>query len=282
MGVSDPREIATGPPEQRGLARPAADRPWVRPTYTAHLTAARPPVGGTFARLLFPHVLDDENPAVMEAWGWVPPPLAGEGLKVQPAWLHDYLLEPFRIRPSAVLAMPKFTMSAEEAGKLVDYFAAVAGVDFPYSFDPRIRSVGLEAKELERPSRLDDAMRIVTDRTTFCAKCHLIGDFSPGGEIRTVLAPPLDLVSRRLRPDYVRRWLAHPKSVLPYTGMPVNFPPAGPPLGQDLLEASSIEQVDAVTDLLLNYDWCMRRRISIRQMMHSTERTGSAGASDGH
>ena len=29
-----------------------------------------------------------------EAWAWLPPPLIGEGRKVQPAWLHDYLLDP--------------------------------------------------------------------------------------------------------------------------------------------------------------------------------------------
>ncbi len=281
IGISDPKQIVTRPPGENGSPQAAAAQPTVRPTYTPHLTAVRPAVGGAFARLLFPHVLSDQSPAVTEAWGWVPPPLVGEGFKVQPAWLHDYLLEPFPIRPASVLRMPKHNLSPAEAGRLVDYFAALAGVDFPYSSDPRSRSTGLEAKEFARPNRLDDAMRIVTDRTTFCAKCHLIGDFGPGGEVQTVLAPRLDRVSRRLRPEHLRRWVANPKTRLPYTAMPVNFPPTGPPLGQNLFQGGSAEQLDAVTDLLLNYDWYLRRRTSIRAMIHSSDQGESGAASDG-
>jgi hypothetical protein len=280
--VSDPHKIAVRPADPLTSPRVGAAPAWVRPTYTAHLTTTRPAIGGAFARLLFPHVSSDESPAVTEGWGWVPPPLVGEGAKVQPAWLHDYLLEPFLIRPAAVLRMPKYTMSPVEAGKLVDYSAAVSGVEFPYSSDPRSRSAPLEPKELQRPGRLDDAMRIVIDRTTFCAKCHLIGDFSPGGEVRTVLAPRLDRVAGRLRPEYLRRWLANPKAALPYTTMPVNFPPIGPPLGQDLFEGESVEQIDAVTDLLLNYDWYLGRRTSVRAMMAPRENTPPDGTPEGN
>ena len=280
LGVSDPREVAALPPGRAAAAQMSVEEQQVRPTYTPHLAATRPPVGGAFTRLLFPSVLDEDNPAVMEAWGWVPQPLVGEGLKVQPAWMHDYLLDPVPIRPAVVLRMPKYTMSPQEAGKLVDYFAAVAGVEFPYSSDPRSRSAGLHAKELERPHRLDDAMRMVIDRVTYCTKCHLVGDFGPGGEIRTVLAPRLDRVGNRIRPEYLRRWLANPKSLLPYTGMPVNFPPAGPPMGQHLFKGSSIEQLDAVTDLLLNYDWYIKRRTSIREMIESAEQAGAAAGTD--
>ncbi|MFH1268501.1 MAG: c-type cytochrome, partial [Planctomycetota bacterium] len=291
LGISDPLEVTTGAPAGTGLgatgvspvpgehgqdARATRQRTVeaqnMRPTYTPHLAGTRPTVGGAFARLLFPHVLDEDNPAVMAAWGWVPPPLVGEGFKVQPEWLYDYLLEPFAIRPAVVLRMPKYNLSPEEAGKLVDYFAAVAGVDFPYSFDPRGQIADLEAKELARPNRLDDAMRIVIDRTTYCTKCHLVGDYSPGGETQTVLAPRLDRVGPRLRPEYLHRWLANPKTLLPYTGMPVNFPPAGPPMGQELFEGSSLEQLDAVTDLLLNYHGHMNGRSSIRAVIESAEK----------
>jgi cytochrome c2 len=70
-------------------------------------------------------------------------------------------------------------------------------------------------------------MRILLDRKTYCAKCHLIGDYRPEGDTLTSLAPNLQDVARRIRPDYLRRWLADPRSVLPYTAMPVNFPPMG-------------------------------------------------------
>ena len=242
--------------------------------YRHQITKERPATGGAFARLLYPVVSSEAkaagaNFAAVEPWGWVPPPLVHEGSTVRPQWLHDYLLEPTQIRPAAVLRMPKCTLSSAEAGKLVDYFAAVAGVDFPYSSRPPSPPEQLAAKEKQRPHRLDDAMRILVDRNTYCAKCHLIGDYGPGGETRTVLAPRLDQVGRRIRPEYVRRWLANPKSALPYTGMPVNFPPTGPLLGQELYTGSSIEQLEAVVDLLLNYDWYMHGRTSIKSLAES-------------
>ena len=108
------------------------------------------PIGGFLARLAYPTVVAEErktnpNAKADEAWGWLPPPLKGEGRKVQTEWLHDFLLDPHVIRPAAVLRMPKFNMSSDEATKLVNYFAAVDGVDYPYDFDPRTREAHLAA-----------------------------------------------------------------------------------------------------------------------------------------
>jgi len=246
--------------------------------WSNRITAKRPPEGGAFARLLYPIALAESqkigaNPAGPEAWGWGPPPLTGEGAKVQPAWLHDYLLRPAVIRPAAVLRMPQYNLSPGEAAALVDYFAAVAGVDFPYSSPPIGKASQWQTSEPLRPERLDDAMRILADSKTFCAKCHLIGDYGPGGGIRTTLAPNLDEVHRRLRPEYVRRWVANPRATLPYTGMPVNFPPAGEPLGQDLFPGSSLKQLDTVTDLLLHYDGYLKSRMSIENFAPNKSET---------
>jgi hypothetical protein len=65
-------------------------------------------------------------------------------------------------------------------------------------------------------------------------------------------------VHSRLRPDYVRRWIANPKKILPYTSMPVNIPfdPNSPHLGgvdQAIYPGTSIQQLDALVDLLMNY-----------------------------
>jgi hypothetical protein len=72
-------------------------------------------------------------------------------------------------------------------------------------------------------------------------------------------APNLADVYRRFRPDYLRRWIAQPAMILPYTPMPVNvkYEPGKPFLGgvsQDLYHGTSIEQVDGLVDLLMNYD----------------------------
>ena len=237
--------------------------------FGSRLTTVRPAVGGAFARLLYPVVLAEARAAGVsvagsQAWGWVPPPLTHEGAKVRPAWLHDYLLDPRPIRPAAVLRMPRYNLSASEAGKLVDYFAAVSEVGFPYVSDPGRRLAPWGGGANERLGRLDEAMRILTDTTIHCGKCHQIGDFSPGGQTRTTLAPNLEEVARRLRPSYVRRWLANPRSVLPYAPMPVNFPPSGEPIDPQRFPGDSREQLDAMTDLLLDYDWYVKRQMSIR------------------
>jgi cytochrome c551/c552 len=215
----------------------------------------RPPLGGDFTRWLYPIVVSSAKAAgasvaPAETWGWLPPALVHEGRRVQPTWLFNYLLSPRAIRPMAVLQMPRFHLTPAEAGKLADYFAAVDGVEFPYvSTAPALPADGRQPLP-----RRDDARRLVMDRKTFCAKCHLIGDYRPAGADDTGLAPDLAQVGQRIRPEYLRRWLGDPKSVLPYTPMPVNFPPSGKPLGQDLYRGSSVEQLDAVMDFLLHYE----------------------------
>lgn len=241
--------------------------------------------GGDLARLLYPRVLVEEralNPNVKDgdAWGWVPPPLVGEGKKVQPGWLHSFLLDPYPIRPAVVLRMPKFHMSSAEASALVDYFAAKDGAEYPYEYDPRTQSSHLAAAEAEHPNRLDDALKLVTNRN-FCVQCHLVGDFMPTGSVKAQ-APNLDRVHQRLRPDFIQRWIASPKRLLPYTGMPVNFP-YGKEVAQDVFRGSSQQQIDALTDLLLNYDRYMKQQTLITPKVPpaaaaSNEAAGGAGA----
>ena len=76
--------------------------------------------GGYLPKLIFADVLASQraanpNAKVEDVWAWLPPPLVGEGRKVQTDWLHDFLLDPQPIRPAVVLRMPKFNMSSAEA-----------------------------------------------------------------------------------------------------------------------------------------------------------------------
>ncbi|MBN1591239.1 MAG: c-type cytochrome, partial [Pirellulales bacterium] len=228
--------------------------------YDDQITKQYAPWGGAAARLIYPAAVADAraagvNVTGMEIWGRLPPPLVGEGAKVQTDWLVDYLVDPQPIRPAAILKMPKYVLSADELDKLADFFAARSGVS---------RIAGVGSVSPGPAGQRDNAMRLITDRKTFCAKCHVIGDYRPG-ETATTFAPDLQDAGRRLRPEYVRRWLAHPKAVLPYTSMPVNFPPSGDPLGQDLLPGSSAQQIDAVVELLDGYDEYLREKTSIRK-----------------
>jgi len=224
-----------------------------------------PPWGGDLARLLFPVVIADEkqiNPNVKpdDAWGWLPPPLVGEGQKVQSGWLHRFLLNPTMIRPAAVLRMPKFNFQSSEAAALVNYFGAVDGAQYPFVYDPRLDESSVAAAEVAHPGHLDGAMKIVTNNN-YCVKCHLVGSYSPPGNPKA-LAPQLEVVHERLQPGYVHNWIANPKRYLPYTGMPVNIP-FDKPVSQDLYPGTSEQQVDALTDLLMHFDRFAKKSLSL-------------------
>jgi cytochrome c551/c552 len=223
----------------------------------ANITAKHPPYGGDLARLLHPVVFELEkkvnpNAKASDAWGWVPPPLVNEGQKVRAEWLYEFLMQPYAIRPATVLRMPKFNLSPAESAALVDYFAAKDNAQYPYEHDSRTWSeYTMSPDQLKQSAtKLDGALKIVTDNN-YCVKCHLVGDYVPPGST-AALAPQLDRIADRLRPDYLQKWIANPPMMLPYTGMPVNFP-ADKPADQKLLAGKAEEQMQSVVDLLLNW-----------------------------
>jgi hypothetical protein len=235
------------------------------------VTAKYPSDGGDFTKYLHPIALETEragpNPAAKasDAWGWLPPPLVREGKKVQSDWLYEFLLDPYVIRPATVLRMPNFHMSSNDARILAEYFAAVDEAAYPTEFSPRLQTSHLETAEQARPERLQDAMKIVMDGQNFCVKCHLLGNYIPPGDPKA-LAPNLERVYQRMRPDFTVRWIANPKRLLPYTGMPVNFP-HNQESAQNLFPGTSLQQLDAVADLLLNYDTFMKSKNSYKDQI---------------
>lgn len=238
---------------------------------------SQPELGGMFANWLYPRVVNQRNPKDLDsAWGYVPPPLVGEGNKVQPGWLYDFLREPYVIRPAVVLRMPKFNLSPQEVEALVNYFAAKDNATYPYEYYDRRNPLELSAKELAYADRLSDALKIVTNRN-YCVACHSVGDFTPEGGV-DALAPNLDQVHNRLRPDYLHKWIANPKHILPYTAMFAVIKPNEPirpdkfqgEVGKLIQEGTSMEQVDAVVDLLLNYDQYMMRQVPIKPMIQGS------------
>ena len=265
----------------------------------SNLTKRRRSVGGSLAKYLLPGVVErerEENPNAQgaEAWAWLPPTLIDEGVKVQPHWLHDYLLQPHPIRPAMVMRMPRYNMSSQEATRLVDFFAACHDVRYPYELDQARQEEHLEnadqeyarrLQELDDAGRLEltgpphgrrlaDAMNLMTDRK-YCVTCHIIGDYEPPGSER-VKAPDLTAVHQRLRSDYLRRWLARPTAIQPYTPMPVNIPYdetaplEGSTVPQELYRGNSTQQLDALVDLLLNFDRYSRQQTSVTPMVESS------------
>lgn len=103
-----------------------------------------------------------------------------------------------------------------------------------------------------------DAYRLVVNNNT-CLKCHQIGAYTAANP--ETQGPPLDLAHKRLRPDWVKRWVATPQRFLPYDSlMPVylfstklvyrDVLPIGPKA--DPAEAG-MAQVRAIRDVLMNY-----------------------------
>ena len=236
---------------------------------------AYPPWGGDLARYLFPKVIErakETNPQVngKEAWGWLPPPLMNEGEKVQSDWLHGFLMDPGSLRPAVVMRMPNFHMSSDEAAKLANYFAAANGASFPYEYKPQQSVSYLAGLDAGDENKLDEAMHIVVSGN-YCVKCHSVADFVPQGDKKT-FGPRLSDVYRRLRPEYVRNWIANPNRILPYTGMPVNIPyrPDEPHLGgvnQQLFHGTSIQQLYGLVDLLMNFDAYAKRQTEVSSLV---------------
>ena len=180
------------------------------PFAARRLTATQPSWGGGLARLFtrgsWPMPGKRASGAEVEA-GAAAAAAGGRGA-AEPQWLFRFLLDPMPIRPAAVLRMPRFNLSRDEAAKLADYFAAAAGFTSPYTPSPLAEDEPIDW------AGLDGAMRLVRDRTMFCGKCHLLdsddvgqaGNLPQAGQVgnlphaarnRTLLAPRLDRVAGR-------------------------------------------------------------------------------------
>ncbi|WP_428306078.1 hypothetical protein [Lacipirellula sp.] len=279
-------ELINGQPRLRGIDELLI--PADRAKYGPANGNAYPAWGGDLARYLFPKVIErakEKNPQVngREAWGWLPPPLMDEGKKVQTDWLHGFLMDPSAIRPAVVMRMPNFHMSSEEAEKLVNYFAAMSDAKYPYEYKQQQRASYLTNLNAAGGDPLGEAMTIVTNGN-YCVKCHAVADFAPQGDPNT-FGPNLADAQRRLRPEFTRNWIANPARILPYTGMPVNIPyrPDDPHLGgvaQDLYHGTSIQQLNGLVDLLMNFDAYARRNTSVSSLVEQAVAAQSASGAN--
>ena len=266
------------------------------------ITNHREALGGDLTKWLLPRVVEiaresDPQADGKQAYGWLPPPLNGEGQKVQSDWLHEFLLEPYTIRPATFMRMPKFNMSPKDATDLVSYFASRDNAVYPYEYtewteqnrlnrdNAEYEAIVAKLPEAERPpgdTRLEQAMNIITSND-YCVKCHIVADYDPGGSL-LAKAPDLSTVNRRLRPNYLRHWIAKPTQILPYTPMPINIQfnadlPHYGGVSQQLFHGTSIDQVDAVVDLLMNYSRYSNSRANVAELVKPAD-TPEQGAAE--
>jgi mono/diheme cytochrome c family protein len=196
------------------------------------------------------HVLEGDGAhigAILEDVAFLPPPITGEGSKVQEPWLHDFLQAPAptgdlnSIRPWIKVRMPTFGFAESEINALMKYFLGLSGQD-------------LQLKDYAafRP----DPLLVSEGRTIFndfqCAKCHPTGRVSFGtGEVSTQdLAPDLTLARGRLKPEWIIDWLADPGKIQEGTRMPTFFPDGQTPL-PEVLDGDARKQMMAIRDYLM-------------------------------
>ncbi len=218
--------------------------------------------GGSYAEWLVDQLMETRTAGNRYlAWQASPPPLIQEGFKVQTDWLHDFLLEPTKIRYTTVLRMPRFNMSSEEAGILANYFAAVDGASFPYDEVEPMDVDYLTSKEVEaaHAGLLEEGERYLEEswktlNGPLCVKCHSVAGrkFKVSDPAKDIQGPNLNVVNKRLRADWLKLWLYKPSWILPYTSMPVNFPKNSPQF-PDLFRGDPEAQITGTRDALLNY-----------------------------
>ncbi len=231
----------------------------VAPTQVLSTEPAR---GGEYTEFLVGHLGEGDTAKKLLAWQSGPPPLVGEGAKVQTPWLYRFLRNPYRIRPMAVVRMPRFNMSPAEARTLANYFAAKDGVPYPYQAleqtEPEYLADRGAEFDLTGPEYLEQSWQQLHNSKVQCYKCHEYAANVFSGPItymKDTRGPNLGRVSNRLRPEWMYVWLSKPRWLLPYTGMPVNYgkPKPGAEPKSDFFGGNPDAQVIGVRNALLNY-----------------------------
>ncbi len=148
----------------------------------------------------------------LERKTFAPPTLDGEGARVQMSWLIDFLQRPTNLRPWLQMRMPSYGLSSAEATALARYFAVLARA--PAADEPHTAVT-------------DQAAAVGRRRLAHfkCVQCHSAGDETEPCTVDPEdLSIDLMLAKTRLRPSWVRDFLARPKAIVgTETRMPTAF-----------------------------------------------------------
>jgi len=168
---------------------------------------------------------------------FAPPPLNGEGEKVQSPWFFGFLKAPIPLRPWLDIRMPTFGFSDQHATELVNYLNGLSKVEQPFAY--------IDDKAI--PPEHIEAGRILTSPEYFnCFSCHMQGSKTPEGP-KDGWAPDLGMARQRLNPNWILKWLKDPQKVQPGTKMP-SFYPGGP---DNILGGKEDKQIEALRDYLM-------------------------------
>ena len=167
-----------------------------------------------------------------------PPPLNGEGEKVQSQWFFDFIKAPGTLRPWLEIRMPTFGLSDDHATQLVNYFNGLSKVEQPYHY--------IDDRKIT-PENIAAAKTLASAEYFNCFSCHVQGGKNPEGP-KEGWAPDLAMARQRLNPNWILKWLRDPQKVQPGTKMP-SFYPGGP---DNILGGKEDLQIEALRDYLMS------------------------------
>ncbi len=164
------------------------------------------------------HKLDGKDPHVAQFYerkNMVPPSLDGVGARLQGQYTYNFLLKPQQVRPWLTIRMPTFGFSEPHAQTLVDGLATAARVTNPYT---ATALAGVDQQRVDRGRRRFKHFK--------CAQCHPTKADAPIPEGVDPEDVSINLVptKTRLRPEWIREFLAKPKELVGTdTRMPTVF-----------------------------------------------------------
>ena len=165
------------------------------------------------------HRLNGRDPQIarfFERRNLVPPTLEGVGARLQGQYMYQFVLDPKPVRPWLKIRMPRFGFTEVQARTLVAGLAAMASATNPYTY--------VATQESVPPDRFHRGIRRF--RHYKCMQCHptSVDQGLPEGVDPEDLSINLMLSKTRLRPEWIRDFLARPKQIAgTQTRMPTIF-----------------------------------------------------------
>ncbi len=185
--------------------------PWEQESYdTEEFLEEHPFVG----QLLVYGVDEGAMGHYIEQPAYRPPTFRGQGAKVQPDWVYEFLLNPYIVRTHMEVRMPSFGFDEDEARALAHWFAAQDEQPWPFYLEPS------EHAEFD-PELANDGFALFNQFG--CNQCHPSGEVEPSNPDSSNWGPDLNLSRDRLKTDWVGNWLADPQALSPGTKMPSFF-----------------------------------------------------------
>ncbi len=167
-------------------------------------------------------VRDSINPAIDFRY-LSPPLLRRQGERVQGKWFFDFLREVHPIRSNLNIRMPDYDLTIEESRTIVEMFRALSDIEGPHE---------VFATDEYNPASMNEGKKIFASLADNekdiqppplrlgCDSCHPMDGNQPSNEDIFSWGPDLDLAAKRLRPSWMKAWLAQPTAFMPNSKMP--------------------------------------------------------------